>query len=396
MDLSKLSDDQLMLANKIAERAQSKGLNPDFVLPMVMGESKFNANAESPKGAYGLMQLMPATAKGLKKDPRDIDQNIDGGLDLINQLIANPKIGTNPHKVIAAYNGKPTGTFINTGKVEDLPYETLNHLNNILDYAGGSLPSPIYIKQEEEGVPKSAVTTTAVNTTSNEQPKYGFDVPGDILSGVGGAVAGIGSRAPSVVGKIYNKVTGSNVTAPATSASSGASWLKNWGNIDRPGFEGGVPEAAGKYNLMKPQGKTSGVGFKRFGPLEPGMSRVESLLEKSRLAEEASSPLGKTKALFGSIMSNPAVSRTLGGASVLANINEYQHRERMGDVPGQVLSGLGALGSAGAMLPLPRPLQYVSAGVGAVAPLTLSGLDYLRNNPSPKSSTGEDINPIIP
>ena len=385
MDLSKLSDDQLMFANKIAERAQSKGLNPDFVLPMVMGESNFNANAESPKGAYGLMQLMPATAKGLKKDPRDIDQNIDGGLDLINQLIANPKIGTNPHKVIAAYNGKPTGTFINTGKVEDLPYETLNHLNNILDYAGGSLPSPIYIKQEEEGVPKSA-----------EQPKYGFDVPGDILSGVGGAVAGMGSRAPSVVGKIYNKVTGSNVTAPATSASSGASWLKNWGNIDRPGFEGGVPEAAGKYNLMKPQGKTSGVGFKRFGPLEPGMSRVESLLEKSRLAEEASSPLGKTKALFGSIMSNPAVSRTLGGASVLANINEYQHRERMGDVPGQVLSGLGALGSAGAMLPLPRPLQYVSAGVGAVAPLTLSGLDYLRNNPSPKSSTGEDINPIIP
>lgn len=379
MDFSKLSDDQLAIADKIAERSQSKGLNPDFVLPMVMGESAFNPNAESPKGAYGVMQLMPTTAKNLKKDYKNIDQNIEGGLDLINQLIANPKIGTDPYKVIAAYNGKPTGTFINTGKLEDLPDETLNHLNNVLGYAGGSLPSPIYSKPQEESVPSPFVTSNR-----NEKTKYEFDVPGDIISGLGGAVLGIGSRAPSAVGKIYDKVVGSSATAPVTSASSGASWLKNWGNIDRPGFEGGVPEAAGKYNLMKPQGKTSSVGFKRYGPLEPGMSRVDALLEKSRIAEEAASPLGKTKALFGTLMTNPIINRTLGGASILANINEYQHREKMGDVPGQVLSGLGALGSAGSLLPLPRPLRAVSAGVGAVAPLTLSGLDYLRNRPSSK------------
>ncbi len=65
MDPSKLSIDQLELADKIAESAIKYGLNPDFVLPMVMQESGFDHSKESKKGALGGYANNPRYGKNL-------------------------------------------------------------------------------------------------------------------------------------------------------------------------------------------------------------------------------------------------------------------------------------------------------------------------------------------
>jgi soluble lytic murein transglycosylase-like protein len=61
-----------------------------------------NAKALSPKGAIGVMQLMPATAQGLGADATDPEQNIDAGTRLLRELLI--KYNGDVVKALAAYN----------------------------------------------------------------------------------------------------------------------------------------------------------------------------------------------------------------------------------------------------------------------------------------------------
>ena len=105
--LEKLNDEQRSIAEKVIAESLKQKVNPNFSLPLVMQESRFNPNATSSKGAVGVMQLMPETAKGLKVDPNDVDQNIEGGIKLIKELSQDKRIGNNPINLLIGYN---TGT----------------------------------------------------------------------------------------------------------------------------------------------------------------------------------------------------------------------------------------------------------------------------------------------
>jgi len=164
MDFSKLNltKEQLDIAIKVAEEAERQGINPDFVLPMIYHESKFKQDAVSKKGALGVMQLMPKTAKDLKVDPNDMDQNIRGGVSLLKELIANPKIGNDPLKVIAGYNTstETRDKFYESGDFKDLPKETLDHMINITTTYGGDLP---FATLNKAGSSDTTTTEPAVN-----------------------------------------------------------------------------------------------------------------------------------------------------------------------------------------------------------------------------------------
>ena len=67
-------------------------------------ESKFNQDAVSRKGARGVMQLMPNTARSLNVDANDMAQNVDGGARLMSQL--HHRFGSYD-KALAAYNWSP-------------------------------------------------------------------------------------------------------------------------------------------------------------------------------------------------------------------------------------------------------------------------------------------------
>jgi soluble lytic murein transglycosylase-like protein len=92
----------------IAAAAQKHNVPAAFVQSIVAAESNFNSAAISPKGAIGLMQLMPATAQDFGADPAVPAQNIDAGTRYLRWLTNRyQKSHSSMKRVIAAYNAGP-------------------------------------------------------------------------------------------------------------------------------------------------------------------------------------------------------------------------------------------------------------------------------------------------
>jgi soluble lytic murein transglycosylase-like protein len=92
----------------VTAAAKRNGLPPEFVKSVVAAESAFRAGAISPKGAVGLMQLMPATAREYGANPTDPRQNVEAGTRYLRDLLV--KYQHDDHQVIralAAYNAGP-------------------------------------------------------------------------------------------------------------------------------------------------------------------------------------------------------------------------------------------------------------------------------------------------
>ena len=86
----------------VRDAALRSGLPPSLVESVARVESALRPEAISPKGALGVMQLMPATARQLDADPRDTAQNIDAGARLLRELLI--KYGGDVVKALSAYN----------------------------------------------------------------------------------------------------------------------------------------------------------------------------------------------------------------------------------------------------------------------------------------------------
>ncbi len=94
------------LEKLIAGAAWRQGLDPDFVASVVKAESGFIPTATSPKGAQGLMQLMPHTAAALGvTDVLDPASNLEGGTRYLRQLL--DRYDGDAVKALAAYNAGP-------------------------------------------------------------------------------------------------------------------------------------------------------------------------------------------------------------------------------------------------------------------------------------------------
>ena len=94
---------------QLVERAAEKhGLPADFVKLVARAESAFNPRALSPKGAIGLMQLMPQTAAALNVDPHDAEQNAEAGARLLKDLLVQYQDHPDQlRRALAAYNAGP-------------------------------------------------------------------------------------------------------------------------------------------------------------------------------------------------------------------------------------------------------------------------------------------------
>jgi hypothetical protein len=119
----------------VREAAVRNSLPPAFVASVAKAESAMKQSALSPKGAIGVMQLMPSTAKALDADPHDTEQNIDAGTRLLKELLI--KYDGDVVKALAAYNAGPGAV----AKYNGLPpyRETQDYVNKVIrDYQKNS------------------------------------------------------------------------------------------------------------------------------------------------------------------------------------------------------------------------------------------------------------------
>jgi soluble lytic murein transglycosylase-like protein len=115
----------------VTRAALHAGLPPAIVHSIARAESGYREDAVSPKGAIGLMQLMPKTAAELDVDPHDPAQNAEAGARYLRDLLQ--KYQNDPHQVskaVAAYNAGPAAV----DKYHGIPPypETIQYVNRVL------------------------------------------------------------------------------------------------------------------------------------------------------------------------------------------------------------------------------------------------------------------------
>ena len=151
--VTKLS--QPRLDELIEEAAVRHQVDPNLVRAVIKVESNFNPNAVSRKGAIGLMQLMPSTARELNvTNPYDPQQNVDAGVRHLKSLLET-NAGDVPRS-LAAYNAGQ-GAVRRSGGIP--PYaETRNYVEQITHlYSSSSgtswkaYPKPVRVTREGDG-----------------------------------------------------------------------------------------------------------------------------------------------------------------------------------------------------------------------------------------------------
>jgi soluble lytic murein transglycosylase-like protein len=125
----------------IVEHARMSGIRPSLVRAVVQVESGFNPAAVSPKGALGLMQLMPATARQFHVgNPFNPAENVRAGVAYLKELLL--RYGNREELALAAYNAGPGA--VDRHGLSIPPYrETRSYVSRISRMAGDPLPVPV-------------------------------------------------------------------------------------------------------------------------------------------------------------------------------------------------------------------------------------------------------------
>jgi hypothetical protein len=142
----------------IEQAASRHNVDPNLVRSVVKVESNFNPNAVSRKGAMGLMQLMPSTARSLNvSNPFDPAQNVDAGVRHLKRLLES--YGGDIRLSLAAYNAGSSAVTRSAGVPRFR--ETQNYVRRITDlYTGGEgahlignpVHDPVRVQRDARGV----------------------------------------------------------------------------------------------------------------------------------------------------------------------------------------------------------------------------------------------------
>jgi hypothetical protein len=140
---------QLEINAAIDKAAAKHNVDANLVRALVKVESNFNPNAVSRKGAMGLMQLMPQTARQLNlTNPFNPEQNVDAGVRHLKQLLES--YGGDVRLSLAAYNAG-SGAVARSAGIPRYA-ETRNYVRRITELYGGKLGNSYFFGASREPV----------------------------------------------------------------------------------------------------------------------------------------------------------------------------------------------------------------------------------------------------
>lgn len=386
----KLTSEQQNNAMLIGTKAEEFGIDPDLALALAWHENRFFTKGTSPKGAMGLIQVMPSNAKAFGYQPKDLldpNINVEVGLKILKEGLDRFK--GNERAALVAYNANPTIAARYVAKGEDpefLPQETKNYLENIHSirplikedqaeaesYFEPIKPLPDHMRRDKQ---------------QDEEPLLH---PGDLLlSGLAyGTAVGFGEAAAN---KPLKTPTGN---IPPSDPRFGTSELGTSGRARETGFnletQRRAQQAAANEELLQKLRRGQIIGDEspilKMGPMtstDSGILVKPSALEKT--------PRTKTEAVKEGIKSIPGkagkflskyskFAGPLGGVGAGLEAEEARSKFERGDVIGGALSAASAATGATAITPgVPYPVRGV-AGLASI-PLGIASGMYERAHP---------------
>jgi len=383
MNLSKLTDAQLAVVEKIVNEAKSQGLDPNLALTIAEIETggKFSHTRgdkvlTSPKGALGVMQLMPDTAKGLQVDPYDLDENIRGGVSLLKQHMDQYK---DPMKAAVAYNTseKTRKKFFETDDLSVLPDETIKYLDKFTSsYTPEEVVSSEDVSSEEKLPVLSEITGEAPKTEELDIPLVDPKT-GVVVGGGAGFVAGTAETGANIYKKTAERfpiLSGKSVSDLIPTQEQHARGIQ--GTLKDEGITGRASQTT--YNertaQIARQQKAQQAALEKLskkGIIDPAKalqltegisaSTPSGVLVSPEVAHKMEQELAKKIKLSelyrkgSQFLGKIPLGSTLTGVGAGLDVAEAANRYQRGDIVGSGISGLSALGQAGMLLPHPVP-----------------------------------------
>lgn len=292
------------------------GVDPNFATAVAKQESSFNPHATSPKGAQGVFQLMPETAKSYGvNNAYDPDQNIAGGLKYLSDL--QKKHNGDKYKTLVEYNSGPGNV---NKKFEDLPDETQGYLTKILGSntatTHGSNEQTYDLNGNPLDLSKSPIVQQRSPGLTPEQQKARTNL-GDTYSGPGQTIREAAQYAPLALG-----AAGGYVGGLAGVPNLGAGVGSGLGEILAGSAKHGVPTEEDLKNALAGGVSAFGIGslFSLPGALRNQVTK--SILDKTN--KSANILEGARQELTGGISSGAVANKNDQLAAKLAPVKKAE------------------------------------------------------------------------
>jgi hypothetical protein len=343
--IDKLDPQQREVAFKVITKAKEYGVDPRLAVTLAYVESNLRMDAVSPKGAIGVMQVMPPTGKmfGVDfKELKDLDTNIDTGMRYLKQGLdryGSPKLAT------IGYNAGHDHPFL-LGESDKPPEESLDYVNKINEL-GGFVPTPA--KEDATPKPPDDITPASVDHMRSLQAA-------ELGGGVGAGLGATYSLGSSILGGAPDRY--------------GRTPVEKWTNAMGYNQRGADTMALAH---QAEQGTRKGATIRN--PLT-GEARTPTFrVNKPPVIE--TSPLQKATNIGGALLNSPPVRGALAGAGVAGLGQEAMSRYNAGDPVGAGIAGVGAAGSALSLVPHPMT-RGIGTGLSMASPAALFVLDKMR------------------